>query len=122
MTTLDDAARLTDWAARRLDLALAATEPLDEPSDEPGPVPAEIIQDDDPAAQGQLGVIHSHMRRLGVDDREESLFWTATLAGLEPTALTSSSELTSGQAAQVISKLGKLRDKAALDALDGGRS
>ena len=46
MTTLDDAARLTDWAARRLDLALAATEPLDEPSDEPGPVPAEIIQDD----------------------------------------------------------------------------
>ena len=86
------------------------------------PATAEIIQEDDPAAQGQLGVIHSHMRRLGVDDREERLFWTATLAGLEPTALTSSSELTNGQASQVIGKLGKCRDKAALDALDGGRS
>ncbi|MCW2898846.1 MAG: phage recombination protein Bet [Streptosporangiaceae bacterium] len=67
------------------------------------------------ASTGQVGIIQSHWKRLGYDDRDpdsraERLAFTARAAGLEELATTS--DLTQEQAAQVRTLLEQCKDRA----------
>jgi phage recombination protein Bet len=72
-----------------------------------------------PASQGQVGVIASHLERLGIpeSDREGRLRVTARLANLAPGSLKSSKELADHQAALVIRRIRDVADAAGLDGL-----
>ena len=84
----------------------------------PAEAPA-MLSDDDPAAEGQLQAIILHLQgRLKIEDRDDRLYWTAVAAELEnPLALTSSKDLTRGQAAHAINRISKIRNAESLDSL-----
>jgi hypothetical protein len=68
-----------------------------------------------PAANGTPGMIAQHFKRLEVPERDERLALTAKLAGwAEGREITSTNDLTPGEAAQVLGQLAKLRDHDAL--------
>ena len=78
-----------------------------------------MLSDDDPAGEGQLQAIILHLQgRLKIEDRDDRLYWTAVAAELEnPLALTSSKDLTRGQAAHAINRISKIRNAESLDSL-----
>ena len=84
----------------------------------PAEAPA-MLSDDDPAGEGQLQAIILHLQgRLKIEDRDDRLYWTAVAAELEnPLALTSSKDLTRGQAAHAINRISKIRNAESLDSL-----
>ncbi|MBK7823391.1 MAG: hypothetical protein IPJ61_20610 [Tessaracoccus sp.] len=94
-------------------------EPSQLAADDGSPDPLAV---DDPAAAAELrpqagktiAAIIMHFGRLGVTERDERLFWTGHLAGR---VVTSSNELSTTELRTVESKLGRLRNQAALDAL-----
>lgn len=67
-----------------------------------------------PEARKTIAAIIMHFGRLGVTERDERLFWTGHLAGR---VVQSSNELSTTELRSVESKLGRLRNQAALDAL-----
>lgn len=75
------------------------------------------VGDDDPATPGQVAAIRMHLTgRLGVEDRQDRLYYTALAAELpNPLDLESSNDLTAGQARHALDRLGKIRDRAGLD-------
>jgi ERF superfamily len=68
-----------------------------------------------PAGNGTPGMIAQHFKRLEVPERDERLALTAKLAGwAEGREITSTNDLTPGEAAHVLGQLAKLRDHDAL--------
>lgn len=67
-----------------------------------------------PEARKTIAAIIMHFGRLGVTERDERLVWTGHLAGR---VVQSSNELSTTELRSVESKLGRLRNQAALDAL-----
>lgn len=94
-------------------------EPSQLSNDDGSPEPLAV---DDPEKAGEIrpegrktiAAIIMHFGRLGVTERDERLFWTGHLAGR---VVTSSNELSTTELRGVESKLGRLRNQAALDAL-----
>jgi hypothetical protein len=71
----------------------------------------------------QRGAIMGHWARLGMmQDRDERLLLTSTLLGLEPGAIKSTSELTSGQAVKLLGIIERFKDRDAVDAHLNGQS
>lgn len=66
--------------------------------------------------------IQMHMKRLGIDDRDERLYWTGVAAGRGDQAVESSNELTQDEASDAIDRLGRLRDRDALEAMGAALS
>lgn len=95
-----------------------AKPPAEEHHQSPEPASV-VIQDDDPVSEGQVQAIVMHLQgRLGVTDREDRLYWAAIAAGIDdPTSLGSTKDLTQVQARAAIDRLGRVRDRAGLDAL-----
>lgn len=67
-----------------------------------------------PAQRTQLQM---HMKRLGVEDRDERLYWTGVAAGRGDQAVESTNDLTQDEASDAIDRLGRLRDRDALEAM-----
>lgn len=76
-------------------------------------------ENDDLASTGQVSAIVQHLEgRLGVTDRDDRLYWAAVAAELDnPTSLGSTKDLTYGQAALALNRLGKVKNRQGLDAL-----
>jgi recombination protein RecT len=94
------------------DPAGEAQDPGPAPDETPGSGPA---GPGPRATTGQVGIIQSHWKRLGYDDRDpdskaERLAFTARAAGLED--LVTTSDLTQEQAAQVRTLLEQCKDRA----------
>lgn len=106
-----------------------------EPAQDPEPVEAELVPDDQPAdeppavspvthsdpdtrpvSQRLLAVVQQHMKRLGVEDRDERLWWIAQIAGRSE-ALTTSKDLTHAEGQAVARALERLKSRESLEAL-----
>lgn len=83
-------------------------EPLD------AATPDQLLEHVRPEAHRTFAALIMHFTRLGVTERDERLFWTGKLAGR---AVTSSHDLSTSELRTVESKLGRLRNQEALDAL-----
>lgn len=71
----------------------------------------------------QNGALMGHWGRLGMmQDRDERLLVTNLLLGLEPGTVNSTSELTSGQAVELLKVLERLRNRDELDQKISGQS
>lgn len=55
-----------------------------------------------------------HFDRLGITDRAERLMWTALIAGRE---IASTNDLTLAELRDVVTRLERVKDRAALEAL-----
>lgn len=64
-----------------------------------------------PASAHDVSTMAMHFKRLGVEDREERLWWVSSFTNRE---LSSSKEMTAQEADSVIKELGKLPDNGAL--------
>lgn len=70
------------------------------------------------ATQYQIRSIVMHMRRLGITERPERLYWAGVCAGRgDQAALDSTSNLTKTEAATALKRLEKIPDRDALEAL-----
>lgn len=93
------------------------------PADDQRAAQAEPSPDEETRSRGpkitaaQRTQIQMHMKRLGVEDRDERLYWTGVAAGRGDDAVGSSNELTHDEASDAIDRLGRLRDRDALEAM-----
>ena len=88
------------------------TLPADDPTDEVQD--AEIVDEEPRIGVGQCAGIMAHFKRLHVEDRAERLWWTSQLAGRE---VTTTNNLTAGEATKVLAALERLRNRDALETL-----
>lgn len=95
----------------------------EQPEDSPAPRVAAGPGTGPKASNGQKAALMQHWGRLGMmNDRDERLLVTATLLGLEPGSVESTSKLTAGQATKLIQIIERLRDRDALDAHLNGQA
>lgn len=67
-------------------------------------------------SHGQRATVIMHFTRLGVEDRDERLWWTNHFLELDPDTVTSTNELRQAEAIKLISRLERFKDRDQLDA------
>lgn len=96
-----------------VDVRPQAGEALPAGVDENGVVDGDVVVEDSPrpAARHDVQQIQMHLKRLGVEDRDERLMWVGIIAGHQ---VDSTTDLTAEESDRVIKELGRLRDHDSL--------